>query len=226
MKALSIRLQALVANWRQHAEAIRWPENDIYELDPHAALAMSDATHVCATQLEALLRATPASPPAAPAAPAPIRMAACPKACLERPLCYHAAEHEHNQWCSIPPSGPLDCGHVCQPIPAPAAIYEVRDATNSPVFRVMGLFSSLPEALAALDHAATPYDLPHRWIYDRGFCRVEVRERRLGWQEDGALVHVREWEWVMDEETGRHIWRRLPDPPPAPPAGETTEVPR
>jgi hypothetical protein len=70
MKALSIRLQALVANWRQHAEAIRWPENDIYELDPHAALAMSDATHVCATQLVALLRATPASPP--PPAPDPL----------------------------------------------------------------------------------------------------------------------------------------------------------
>jgi len=95
-------------------------------------------------------------------------------------------------------------------------VYEVVDHTTHETYWTLGIFATLLDALTALDKIADPDDLPDARDKDDDFCRVEIRERPLGWNDGpGKLVHVREWEHVLDDEADEFIWRRLPDSPPA-----------
>jgi hypothetical protein len=96
-------------------------------------------------------------------------------------------------------------------------IYEIIDATTHEIYWTLGVWYSLPDALAALDKIADPGDLPDARDKDDDFCRVEIRERQPGWNDGpGKLVHTRAWDYILDEEADEFLWRRLPDPPPAP----------
>jgi hypothetical protein len=90
--------------------------------------------------------------------------------------------------------------------PVTDRVFEVVDATSDEQYWTLGIFPTLPEALAALD-GCTPDDLPgDHGEYD-DFCQVEIRERKFGWGGTGKAVCSREWAGEHNDAADEYVWR-------------------
>jgi hypothetical protein len=59
----------------------------------------------------------------------------------------------------------------------------------------IGVFTSLAEAIQVVEGKAEPWTLSDQADYN-DFCRLEVRERKLGLSERGKCV--KQWEWTRE----------------------------
>lgn len=85
----------------------------------------------------------------------------------------------------------------------PLTIYEIVDASSDEQYFPLGTFLTLEQALKELDKATAegPYSVSHEFSDSYGDpLIVEIRERKIGWSEEGKLVFYRLIEEVYDEE--------------------------
>lgn len=95
---------------------------------------------------------------------------------------------------------------------AQESVFEVVDATNEDQYWTLGVFSTLPDALIALD-GRTPDDMPGGHDDYDDFCMIQIRERKYGWSDGGNVVRVREWTRDYNESTDEYAWTLLKEPP-------------
>lgn len=89
------------------------------------------------------------------------------------------------------------------------SVFEVEDRTDDERYWTLGLFPTLAEALAALA-GCDPSNMPgDHDPYDDDYCRIEIRERFMGWSGQGRVLHVMEWRSVYDEEKDTYGWQRV-----------------
>ncbi len=86
-------------------------------------------------------------------------------------------------------------------------VYEIVDATSDEQYWPLGIFPTLAEATAALSGCREP---PSDNAEE--FCRIEVRERAVGWGDLGKCVHVQEWVSYYDELADEWKWKLKPQP--------------
>ena len=80
-------------------------------------------------------------------------------------------------------------------------IYEVVDTTNDELYFPMGLFLSLDEAKAAILNGATDSESPMTEYGGEGDCeQIEIREREIGWSEQGVTKFTLNRQNKYDEE--------------------------
>lgn len=84
-------------------------------------------------------------------------------------------------------------------------VYEMMDVSDDEGYRTLGLWRDLAEAIRELDACAEPEDAMCG-EYSEDYVRVEIRERKLGWGEQGKVVHTREWRNIYDEAADEYKW--------------------
>jgi hypothetical protein len=82
--------------------------------------------------------------------------------------------------------------------------YEIVDTTDDENYFTLGVWPTLAAAVAALDECEEPNDLGS--IHE-DCCKVEVRQREIGWSGIGKKVHGREWLQRYNESTHEYEWR-------------------
>lgn len=81
--------------------------------------------------------------------------------------------------------------------------FEVLDCSDQEIWHTQGIFSTLEAAIAAMDGCAEP---PTDQDPDES-CRIEIRERKLGWSNDlGKLVRAYRWTATFDDATDENKW--------------------
>jgi hypothetical protein len=92
-------------------------------------------------------------------------------------------------------------------------VYEAVDATSDEQYYTLGVWLDLATARAALD-TVTPDDMPGDHDDYEDVCRVEIRERKLGWGGVGVRVRVWEWRREYDEAADEYRWVNAEHEPP------------
>jgi hypothetical protein len=87
------------------------------------------------------------------------------------------------------------------------AVYEIVDATDDEVYWPLGMFTSLESAKQALDKCSCPDDLSRNLYESDEFCRIEIRERNIGWGGVGKCVLVQEWVSKYNEGRDEYEWQ-------------------
>ena len=90
-------------------------------------------------------------------------------------------------------------------------IYEAIDHTDDEMYYPIGLWLTLDDAIAALEQCADPSDLgSDGYEWEEGFCRVEIRERHIGWpNHDLGNRKVAEVTWKVTGGThDEKYWTR------------------
>ena len=86
------------------------------------------------------------------------------------------------------------------------------DSTDDEQYFPLGVFLTLREAVAALDECEDPDDLGSDGYYD-DYCKVEIRERKIGWSRQDKKVFQREWSEKYDEDKDEYKWCVIPSKP-------------
>ena len=86
-------------------------------------------------------------------------------------------------------------------------VYEIVDSTDDERYWTLGIFASLADALAAMN-GITPDDLPGDHEEYEGACRVEIRERAMGWGDKGKCVQDYEWRDKYNEDADVYEWQK------------------
>lgn len=83
--------------------------------------------------------------------------------------------------------------------------YEVVDATDDEQSFTQGAFLSLEDAIKGIESESDPTNLTD---FDLdGYCKIEIRERKIGWSGRGETVYTREWVSKYNEEKDEYEWK-------------------
>lgn len=100
-----------------------------------------------------------------------------------------------------------------------AAVFEVVDATDEDQYFTIGVFRSLKEAIEEIASFDSPESINPNGCYEE-VIRIEVRERKIGWDDWPKPVHVATWVQHYDEAKDEYRWEPLPASPNGPRAEE------
>lgn len=84
------------------------------------------------------------------------------------------------------------------------------DCTDDEQYFPLGHWLTLADAIAALDECQDPDDLGSDGCHD-DYCKVEIREHKIGWSGHGKTVYVREWSQKYDEAKDDYEWHVMPN---------------
>jgi hypothetical protein len=85
-------------------------------------------------------------------------------------------------------------------------VYDVVETTNGYIYRPMGMYLTLEDAISGIESACNPkYRMTsHADDYEK----IEVRERKIGMSSDWKTVYTLERVSEYNEETDSTIWRK------------------
>ena len=84
-------------------------------------------------------------------------------------------------------------------------LYEVVDATDDEMYFTQGIFLSLEDATKAIESESDLANLTESDLDE--YCKLEIRERKIGWSGHGKVVYTREWVSEYNEEKDEYEWR-------------------
>ena len=84
-------------------------------------------------------------------------------------------------------------------------VYEVVDATDDEMYFTQGVFLSLEEIVKDIESESDPSNLTDSDLEE--YCKIEIRERKIGWSGHGKTVYTREWVSEYNEAADEYEWR-------------------
>lgn len=87
----------------------------------------------------------------------------------------------------------------------PCSAFEMVDCTDDEQYFPLGHWLTLADAIAALDECKGPDDLGSDGCHD-DYCKVEIREHKIGWSGHGKKVYERVWSQKYDEAKDEYEW--------------------
>lgn len=86
------------------------------------------------------------------------------------------------------------------------SVFEVIDQTNEEMFYPLGIFPTLKEAKEAVLNIKK--DERISFYSEDYYEKIEIKEREMGWTEEGKTVFILECEEVYDEKDDEFYWER------------------
>lgn len=87
-------------------------------------------------------------------------------------------------------------------------IFEAVDCTDEEMYFTIGLWPNLKEAIKAIEGAKELWEITDQ-SHDE-YCKVEIRERAIGFSDVGVKKAVFEWEMEYNEAEDEYQWERKP----------------
>ena len=86
-------------------------------------------------------------------------------------------------------------------------IFEAVDVTDDEMYFTVGLWPTLDEAITEIEKCKEPDECSEQ--YHEEFGKVEIRERAIGFSDQGTKRAEIEWKAKYDEEDEQY-WERKP----------------
>jgi hypothetical protein len=87
-------------------------------------------------------------------------------------------------------------------------IFEIIDATDDEAYYPIGLFTSLEDALAAIESKPRPWELCENAMFHGESATIEIRKRKIGIAtlESGQIVWEKTWVNKYNEDEDDNLW--------------------
>lgn len=87
-------------------------------------------------------------------------------------------------------------------------VYEIVDYTDEDRYYPLGVFASMGDVIEALEKVESEYRPISPW-QDEEFETIVVREREMGWSDNGREVMRIDRGDYFNEDNNQYLWKRI-----------------